>query len=67
MKGLFFILSLLVLSDSLANVITFSKALYIPGEYFSLMNFTYDVGKIDDYLDVDIKYQLAQVKIDKYR
>lgn len=67
MKGLFFTLSLLVLSDSLANVITFSKALYIPGEYFSLMNFTYDVGKIDDYLDVDIKYQLAQVKIDKYR
>lgn len=63
MKVVLSILFLIILTESLANVLTFSKALYIPGQYFSLMNFTYNVDKIDDYLDVDISYQLSQVKV----
>ena len=37
-----------------ADVLSFSKTIYIPGHYFSLMNFTYDIAKLDDEFDIDI-------------
>lgn len=61
MKVACLFLLLVTLTSSTANVITFSKALFIPGEYFSLMNFTYNIAKLENYLDIDISYQLTQV------
>ncbi len=54
---------LLPTATSLANVITFSKALFIPGPYFSVMNFTYDVSILQDYFDIGIQYSLTQVAL----
>ena len=48
-------------ANSEANIITFSKSLYIPGKYFSVLNYTYDIAKLNDYFDVEIYYQLTQV------
>ena len=39
-----------------SDVLTFSKVLYIPGRYYSLINNTYNISKLDDYFDVDIKF-----------
>jgi hypothetical protein len=40
MKGLAVILTLLAQTTCFYNAISFAKQLYIPGQYFSLMNFS---------------------------
>jgi hypothetical protein len=57
---------LLPLALGLANVITFSKALLIPGQHYSVMNYTYDVAALDDYFDIGLEYQLTQVPPHSY-
>lgn len=51
---MFLLVLLIPLVSSLANVITFSKALFIPGQEYSVMNFTYDVNALQDYFDISI-------------
>ena len=55
------LLLLLVKINCESDVLTFSKMLYIPGRYYSLINTTYDITKLDDYFNVDIEFQLSQV------
>jgi hypothetical protein len=40
--------------------LTFSKQLFIPGGYFSLMNFTRNVEPLLNYYDVNINFTLTQ-------
>lgn len=49
------------------NAISFGKQLYIPGQYFSLMNFSKNTQALSDYFDVAIDYSLGQVKIGSLR
>ncbi len=43
------------------TAISFAKQLYIPGQYFSLMNFSKSTQALSDYFEVGIDYSLGQV------
>lgn len=58
---LLIILTLTVNTNTEANVMTFSKTLYIPGKYFSLMNYTYNLEDFTNYFDVGMNFELTQV------
>lgn len=45
---------------SLFEALTFSKQLFIPGGYFSLMNFTRNVSLLEDYYNISINFALTQ-------
>ena len=49
------------------NAISFGKQLYIPGQYFSLMNFSKNTQALSDYFDVAIDYSLGQVEMRAHR
>ena len=60
---LLLLLGLLPVVLSEANVITFSKTLFIPGQYFSLMNYTYDLSHLENYFNVELNFELSQVEL----
>ena len=47
------------------NSLSLAKQLYIPGKYFSLMNYSKNLEPLEKYLDIYIDFSLTQViKID---
>lgn len=54
------LLVLVLPGHALFNVVSFAKQLYIPGQYFSLMNFSKNTAPLQNYYDVRIDYTLAQ-------
>lgn len=47
-------------SVSLFSSISFSKQLYIPGTYFSLMNFSKNFEPLGKYYNIDVNFSLTQ-------
>jgi len=45
---------------ALFQTISFSKQLFIPGGYFSLMNFSQNIEPFRNYYDVSIDFTLTQ-------
>jgi hypothetical protein len=48
------------LALSLFQTISFSKELFIPGGYYSLMNFTQNIEPFKNYYDISIDFTLTQ-------
>jgi hypothetical protein len=53
-------LSLAGVGQSLFRAISFSRQLFIPGGYFSLMNFSQNIEPFRNYYDVSIDFALTQ-------
>jgi len=45
-------LALLIKINTSFNTMSFAKQLYIPGQYFSLMNFSKNTEALSNYFDV---------------
>ena len=53
----------LVLSQDFLAVVSLSKTLYIPGQYYSLINFTHSVASISDYFNITMGLTIEQVGV----
>jgi len=65
--GVLTLFSVVVCSQCYFSVFSFSKTLYIPGQYYSLINFTQSIEPLSNYFNISVDFSLTQVDLCQFR